>query len=97
MARKWWRVGGYEIYRSLNKNEFVRSLQKLVPEIRSQDIVRGGAGVRAQAVAIDGALLDDFKIVKQSKMMHVLNAPSPAATASLAIGDYIVEQLGIKN
>ena len=97
MARKWWRVGGYEIYRSLNKNEFVRSLQKLVPEIKSEDIMRGGAGVRAQAVASDGALVDDFKIIQQGNMLHVLNAPSPAATASLAIGEYIAEQLRIEN
>lgn len=93
MARKWWRVGGYEIYRSLSKQEFVRSLQKLVPAIQPGDIVRGGAGVRAQAIAIDGALLDDFKIIKQGNMLHVLNAPSPAATASLAIGEYIAQQI----
>jgi len=93
VAQKWWRVGGYEIYRSLNKAEFVRSLQKLVPDIRSEDIVRGGAGVRAQAVAVDGALVDDFKIIKQGCLLHVLNAPSPAATASLAIGDYIAGEI----
>ena len=97
VARKWWRVGAYEMYRSLNKKEFVRSLQKLVPEIQPQDIVRGEAGVRAQAVSIDGALLDDFKIIQQGRMLHVLNAPSPAATASLAIGEYIAGQLRMKN
>ena len=93
VARKWWRVGAYEMYRSLNKNEFVRSLQKLVPEIQPQDIVRGEAGVRAQAVSINGALVDDFKIIQQGRMLHVLNAPSPAATASLAIGEYIAGQI----
>ncbi len=89
VAKKWWRVGGYEFYRSFSKAEFVRSLRKLVPEIQAGDIVRGGAGVRAQAVSADGALVDDFKFAESARSLHVLNAPSPAATASLAIGDYI--------
>jgi L-2-hydroxyglutarate oxidase LhgO len=93
LARKWWRVGAYEWYRSLSKREFVRSLQKLVPAIRSDDVVRGGAGVRAQAVAQDGALVDDFAIVQNERALHVLNAPSPAATASLAIGDEVAERV----
>ena len=92
VAKKWWRVGGYEFYRSLNKAEFVRSLRKLVPEIQASDIVRGGAGVRAQAVSADGALVDDFKFAESARSLHVLNAPSPAATASLAIGDYIADR-----
>jgi L-2-hydroxyglutarate oxidase len=92
MAQKWWRVGGYEIYRSLSKAEFVRSLQKLVPAVRAVDIVRGGAGIRAQAVSADGALVDDFKIVESPKSLHVVNAPSPAATASLTIGEYIANR-----
>ena len=94
-ARKWWRVGGYEMYRSFNKGEFVRSLQKLVPEIRSADIIRGGAGVRAQALSADGALVDDFKLIETLQALHVVNAPSPAATASLAIGDYIADRVRI--
>lgn len=93
LARRWWRVGAYEYYRSLNKAEFVRSLQRLVPTVRGEDIVRGGAGVRAQAVGEDGALVDDFAFASTARTLHVLNAPSPAATASLAIADEIVDRL----
>ena len=79
----------YEMYRSLSKAAFVRSLQKLVPEIQPSDMVAGGAGVRAQAVSPDGSLVDDFRISVPPGAVHVLNAPSPAATASLAIGRHI--------
>jgi len=89
MARKYWRVGAYEMYRSASKAAFVRSLQKLVPQIASGDLERGGAGVRAQAVAPDGSLVDDFKISVTPGAVHVVNAPSPAATASLAIGRHV--------
>jgi L-2-hydroxyglutarate oxidase LhgO len=89
MARKYWRVGAYEMYRSASKAAFVRSLQKLVPEIASGDLERGGAGVRAQAVAPDGSLVDDFKISVTPGAVHVVNAPSPGATASLAIGRHV--------
>ena len=89
MARKYWRVGAYEMYRSASKAAFVRSLQKLVPEITRGDLERGGAGVRAQAVAPDGSLVDDFKISVTPGAVHVVNAPSPAATASLAIGRHV--------
>jgi (S)-2-hydroxyglutarate dehydrogenase len=89
MARKYWRVGAYEMYRSASKAAFVRSLQKLVPDITSADLERGGAGVRAQAVAPDGSLVDDFKISVTPGAVHVVNAPSPAATASLAIGRHV--------
>jgi L-2-hydroxyglutarate oxidase LhgO len=89
MARKYWRVGAYEMYRSASKAAFVRSLQKLVPDITSGDLERGGAGVRAQAVASDGSLVDDFKISVTPGAVHVVNAPSPAATASLAIGRHV--------
>jgi L-2-hydroxyglutarate oxidase LhgO len=89
MARKYWRVGAYEMYRSASKAAFVRSLQKLVPQIASGDLDRGGAGVRAQAVAPDGSLVDDFKISVTPGAVHVVNAPSPAATASLAIGRHV--------
>jgi L-2-hydroxyglutarate oxidase len=89
MARKYWRTGVYEMYRSLNKQAFTRALQRLVPDVRAEDIHRGGAGVRAQAVAADGSLVDDFRIVADSDAIHVLNAPSPAATASLAIGRHV--------
>jgi L-2-hydroxyglutarate oxidase len=89
MARKYWKTAGYEMYRSLSKKTFVKALQRLVPEIRPEDVERGGAGVRAQAVAPDGALVDDFRIVADDTGIHVLNAPSPAATASLSIGRHI--------
>jgi L-2-hydroxyglutarate oxidase LhgO len=89
MARKYWRVGAYEMYRSASKAAFVRSLQKLVPRIARGDLERGGAGVRAQAVAPDGSLVDDFKISVTPGAVHVVNAPSPAATASLAIGRHV--------
>ena len=89
MARKYWRTGAYEMYRSLSKRAFVSALQRLVPALRADDIRPGGAGVRAQAVTADGALVDDFRIVQSADVVHVLNAPSPAATASLAIGHHI--------
>jgi (S)-2-hydroxyglutarate dehydrogenase len=89
MARRYWKMGAYELYRSASKAAFVRSLQKLVPDIRSADIERGGAGVRAQAVGPDGSLVDDFRISVTEGAVHVVNAPSPAATASLAIGRHI--------
>jgi L-2-hydroxyglutarate oxidase len=89
MARRYWRMGGYEMYRSLSKAAFVQALQRLLPEIEPADITPGGAGVRAQAVAEDGSLVDDFRIARSTDAIHVLNAPSPAATASLAIGRYI--------
>ncbi len=77
--------------RSYIKSVFVRDLQKLIPEISAGDLAPGGAGVRAQAVARDGALLDDFSILRGANAVHVLNAPSPGATSSLAIGEYIVD------
>ncbi len=81
---------GYEIHRSISKKEFCRSLQKLVPEIREDDLETGGAGVRAQAMMPDGKLVEDFHFEEQPGILHVVNAPSPAATASLAIGQKIM-------
>ena len=89
MARRYWRTGAYEMFRSLSKAAFVRALQGLVPDLRAEDVVRGGSGVRAQAVSPDGTLVDDFRIVETADAVHVLNAPSPAATASLAIGRHV--------
>jgi L-2-hydroxyglutarate oxidase len=86
MARRFWRTGAEEMYRSLSQRAFWHSLQKLVPAVRFHDIVRAGAGVRAQAVDGDGKLVDDFRIATAERMIHVLNAPSPGATASIAIG-----------
>jgi (S)-2-hydroxyglutarate dehydrogenase len=100
MVRRYWRMGSYEMYRSLSKAAFVRALQRLVPEVRPEDVTRGGAGVRAQALARDGSMVDDFRIVDTDSAVHVLNAPSPGATASLAIGRHIagvaVEKFGLK-
>ncbi len=94
MAARYWRSGVAEVVRSFSKSRFAGALQKLVPELRSEDLESGGAGVRAQAVERDGSLVDDFRIVRQERMVHVLNVPSPAATASLAIGSKIAEMIG---
>ena len=86
---------GKEIIRSLSKRVFAASLARLVPAITGADIVRAGAGVRAQAIRRDGTLADDFIIQRTDNQVHVLNAPSPAATSSLEIADYIVRQAGV--
>ena len=91
MAGKHWRNALGEWHRSLSKRAFVRALQRLLPEIRESDLVPGGSGVRAQALGPDGALVDDFQFVPSGKVLHVLNVPSPAATASLRIGKTIVD------
>ncbi len=90
---KYWRVGLGEFYRSYNKKAFTRALQKLSPGIQKNDLVPGGAGVRAQACTRDGKLIDDFLIDQDKLMINILNAPSPAATASLAIGETIAEMI----
>ncbi|MBI5880164.1 MAG: L-2-hydroxyglutarate oxidase [Chloroflexi bacterium] len=95
MAAKYWRMGLGEFHRSFSKREFVHSLQKMVPDIGEADVFRGGAGVRAQAIDTNGALVDDFRLVETPIALHVLNAPSPAATASLAIGEYIAARAQI--
>jgi L-2-hydroxyglutarate oxidase len=92
MAMKHGKTGMFEMYRSLSKSAFVRAVQTLVPEIEDQDLEPGRAGVRAQAVEPDGKLVDDFRIVAGDAMLHVLNAPSPAATASLAIAKYLADE-----
>ena len=89
MARHYWPVGVVEVYRSLNKRALARALGRLVPGITDTDLVPYPAGVRAQAVARDGTLLDDFVLRETPRAVHVLNAPSPAATASLVIGESI--------
>jgi L-2-hydroxyglutarate oxidase LhgO len=96
MAAKYWRSGLDEFYRSLSKAAFVRALQRLLPEIGEDDLRPGGAGVRAQAVDRNGRLLDDFEIIRDGRdgnVVHVLNVPSPAATASLVIGKRIVDMV----
>ncbi len=93
LARLYWRTGAGEIWRSLNKAAFVKALQRLVPEIRSSDLSRSPAGVRAQALTSHGDLVDDFALVDGPASVHVLNAPSPAATAALRIGTTITERV----
>jgi (S)-2-hydroxyglutarate dehydrogenase len=93
MARQHWKNGLKEFRRSLRKREFVRSCQRLVPEVRMEDMTPGGSGVRAQAVGTDGVLVDDFRFVERERFLHVLNVPSPAATASLPIGREILKMV----
>ena len=91
MAGKFWKAGIFELHRSLIKKVFLGDLQRLLPDISDADLVPGKSGVRAQAVDRTGRLLDDFSIRMSKNSIHVLNAPSPAATSSLAIGRHIVE------
>jgi len=93
LALKYWSVGAGEMWRSWSKAAFVRALQHLIPEIRSEQLVPARAGVRAMAVAPDGTMVDDFVIQPKGRIVNVLNAPSPAATSSLNIGKLIVEKL----
>jgi L-2-hydroxyglutarate oxidase len=92
IARKYWRDGLNELYRSYSKSAFVRALQHLIPEITTADLVRGGAGVRAMACGPDGTLIDDFLFLEKPGVINVCNAPSPAATASLAIGETVAQK-----
>jgi len=96
MAAKYYKTGFEEFHRSFSKEAFVKALNKLIPEIKPDDIYPAGAGVRAQAVDSNGKLLDDFRIIESERMIHVLNAPSPAATASLSIGRIIAEKAIMK-
>jgi len=86
-------TGIYEMYRSFSKKAFLKSLQELMPSLSLDDISPGGAGVRAQLVRRDGSLCDDFSLIQNKSMMHVLNAPSPAATSSFAIGEHIANTM----
>jgi len=91
VAAKYWKTGLGEYYRSFSKSAFTKALQALIPEIQKEDLVPGGAGVRAQACDYDGGLLDDFAIIENKQAINVLNAPSPAATSSLSIGKTVAE------
>lgn len=93
VAAKYWKTGFGEFYRSFSKNAFVQALNKLIPEIKEEDLISGGAGVRAQASDKTGGLVDDFYIVESERIIHVCNAPSPAATSSLSIGNHIADKL----
>lgn len=95
LATRHWRMGAGEIKRSLFKSAFVKALQRLLPDIRSEDLTPCRAGVRAQALAPDGSMIDDFLWVTAPRMVHVCNAPSPAATASLEIGRIIAERVAV--
>lgn len=91
MAATHWRLSLGEYYRSINKAAFVRALQRLIPSLIEDDLQPGGSGVRAQALDLDGHLVDDFRFVRSQGILHVANVPSPAATASLAIARHIVD------
>ena len=91
VATKYWQTGLGEMYRSFSKAAFTRALQELIPDIKASDLTPGGAGVRAQACDRDGGLLDDFSIIERPNAINICNAPSPAATSSLAIGEAVSE------
>ena len=91
LSSKYWREGLEEMHRSISKATFVRSLQALIPEIQGDDLVPAKAGVRAQALKSDGTLVDDFHLIKGERSVHVCNAPSPAATASIEIGNHVAD------
>jgi len=90
---KYWKTGLGEMYRSFNKKAFTKALQRLIPEIKEEHLVESPAGVRAQACDRTGGLLDDFKLITEKRAIHVINAPSPAATSSLSIGKTIAEMV----
>ena len=93
LAGRFWRTGMGEMWRSASKRAFVSALQKLVPEIREEHLVKAPAGIRAQALLPDGSMMDDFAYQESARIVNVINAPSPAATSSLAIGENVVDQL----
>ncbi|WP_322750015.1 MULTISPECIES: L-2-hydroxyglutarate oxidase [unclassified Frankia] len=93
MARTHWKTGAREILRTASRRAFVAQARRYVPQLQAADVVRGPAGVRAQAVARDGSLVDDFVLSIRGRIVHVRNAPSPGATASLAIAEHIVSKV----
>jgi len=95
LAARHWREGAREMWRSVSRAAFVKSLQRLVPEVTDADVVPSAAGIRAQALAPDGRLVDDFVIAGSARVVHVVNAPSPAATASLALAESIADRLPV--
>jgi L-2-hydroxyglutarate oxidase LhgO len=92
LARRFWRVGAFEMWRDLSKRAFLAEVQRYVPEIQGHQLVFGPAGVRAQALSRDGSMVDDFQLGGTDRVLHVRNAPSPAATSSLAIGRVLSEE-----
>jgi L-2-hydroxyglutarate oxidase len=93
LAGRYWRTGLGEMWRSASKGAFVKALQRLVPAIQVEQLEPAPAGIRAQAVLPDGAMMDDFAFQESARVVNVVNAPSPAATSSLAIGETVVDQL----
>ena len=93
---KYWRIGMEEMWRSFSKAAFVKVLQRLLPEITSADLEPAPSGVRAQALARNGTLVDDFLVQETGRIVNIGNAPSPAATASLNIGNLVVEKLATR-
>ncbi len=93
MAARYWRKGMGEQYRSLRRSAYIAALRGLMPDLRDEEVLLGGAGVRAQIVLRNGKLMDDFCVEREGRFVHVLNVPSPAATASLAVGRYLAERL----
>ena len=92
MGAKYWKTGLYEVYRSFSKRAFLKSLQRFVPELSKEDLCKGGSGVRSQLLTQEGTLIDDFAITEDGSLIHVLSAPSPGATASLAIGEHLASR-----
>ena len=93
MARRYWRTGAAEVYRDLSKRAFVAACRRFIPELAHTDVLPGPSGIRAQSVARDGGLVDDFVFnIQGNRLMHVRNAPSPAATSCLAIGQLIADE-----
>ena len=84
-----------ELYQSISKKQFTKALQKLVPNIKEDDLIKCGSGVRAQAMSNTGELIQDFEIIMKDNICNVINCPSPAATSSLAIADYIIKKINI--
>ena len=95
MAGRYWNVGWEEMQRSLSKRAFVKQVQRLLPQVEEKDFIKGDAGVRAQVVKRDGTMLDDFAIVQKHNTLHVLNAPSPAATSCLSIAKFICKKVAL--
>ena len=95
LAGRYWRTGAVEVARSVSRRLMTRQVQRLVPDLRRRDLQPSGSGVRAQAIARDGTLVDDFALIETPRMVHVLNAPSPGATASLALGRWIASRLDV--
>ena len=93
LGARYWRTGLMEVFRSLSKRAALAKIREMVPAVRMDDLQPGKRGVRAQAMTADGSLLDDFAILQERGCVHVLNAPSPAATASLSIGESIADQV----